>query len=75
MVERSPRVKAMDFHPELSWVMLGLYSGTIALHDYSTNVQLLLLRHVLEHSNALFIQLELFVLYLLNNGWLQDLMI
>lgn len=39
MLERSPRVKALDFHHENSWVAFGLYSGTIALHDYSTNVK------------------------------------
>ena len=40
LLERSPRVKALDFHHENSWVILGLYSGTLALHDYSTNVPL-----------------------------------
>lgn len=39
MLERSPRVKALDFHHENSWVAFGLYSGTITLHDYSTNVK------------------------------------
>lgn len=38
MLERSPRVKAIDFHPINSWVVFGLYSGTLALHDYSNNV-------------------------------------
>ena len=40
MLERSPRVKSIDFHQSNSWVVLGLYSGTIALHDYSNNVNL-----------------------------------
>ena len=38
MLERSPRVKALDFHNENSWVVYGLYSGMLTLHDYSTNV-------------------------------------
>lgn len=38
MQDRSPRVKALDFHPDQTWVVFGLYSGTLALHDYSTNV-------------------------------------
>jgi len=38
MMERSPRVKSIDFHNQNSWVAFGLYSGTIALHDYSNNV-------------------------------------
>lgn len=37
-LERSPRVKAMDFHNENPWVVYGLYSGTLALYDYNTNV-------------------------------------
>ena len=40
MMERSPRVKSIDFHNQNSWVAFGLYSGTIALHDYSNNVSL-----------------------------------
>ena len=38
MMERSPRVKAIDFHPENTWVVFALYSGTLSLHDYSNNV-------------------------------------
>jgi hypothetical protein len=38
MMERSPRVKAIDFHHQNTWVVFGLYSGTLALHDYSNNV-------------------------------------
>lgn len=37
MLERSPRVKALDFHNDNPWVVFGLYSGTLSLHDYSTN--------------------------------------
>ena len=40
MLERSPRVKAIDFHSTNSWVVFGLYSGTLALHDYQNNVLL-----------------------------------
>ena len=44
MLERSPRVKAIDFHPHNSWVVFGLYSGTLALHDYSNNVRLCIIK-------------------------------
>ncbi len=40
MLERSPRVKAIDFHPINTWVVFGLYSGTLSLNDYSNNVPL-----------------------------------
>lgn len=39
MLERSPRVKAIDFHPLNTWVVFGLYSGTLSLYDYSNNVR------------------------------------
>lgn len=42
MLERSPRVKAIDFHPHNPWVVFALYSGTLALHDYSNNVLVLI---------------------------------
>lgn len=48
MLERSPRVKAIDFHPHNPWVVFALYSGTLALHDYSNNVSLSLPRPVSE---------------------------
>lgn len=38
MMERSPRVKALDFHSEHPWIVFGLYSGTLGLYDYSNNV-------------------------------------
>jgi coatomer subunit beta' len=47
-LERSPRVKALDFHHDNTWVVSGLYSGTITLHDYSTNVYPILHRPVSE---------------------------
>jgi coatomer subunit beta' len=57
MLERSPRVKAIDFHLTNSWVVFGLYSGTLALHDYQNNVLVssnrpasALLRHRLSQS-------------------------
>ncbi len=37
MLERSPRVKALDFHPVNKWVVFALYSGCLSLHDYSTS--------------------------------------
>jgi hypothetical protein len=76
MLERSPRVKAIDFHPNNSWVVFGLYSGTLALHDYSNNVLLFFIRrHAFElykHRLFLFVQLNSFHK---KTGSLQDLMI
>ncbi len=42
MLERSPRVKAIDFHNENPWVVFGLYSGTLSLYDYSNNVSIII---------------------------------
>ena len=50
MLERSPRVKSVDFHLTNTWVVFGLYSGTLALHDYASNVPSPPPRHVFEHS-------------------------
>ena len=44
MLERSPRVKAIDFHTDHPWLVIGLYSGTLALYDYTSNVPPLLPR-------------------------------
>ena len=44
MVERSPRVKAIDFHSENPWIVVGLYSGTLGIYDYSSNVFYLLIK-------------------------------
>ena len=32
---RSERVKCVDIHPELPWVLSSLYSGNITIYDYS----------------------------------------
>lgn len=50
MMERSPRVKAIDFHSHNTWVVFGLYSGTLALYDYSNNVRLRPCRFPSRHS-------------------------
>ncbi|CAD8136859.1 unnamed protein product [Paramecium octaurelia] len=34
-VARSERVKSVELHPEYAWVLSGLYSGIITIHDYS----------------------------------------
>ena len=33
---RSDRVKSVELHPTQPWVMSGLYSGNILIHDYLT---------------------------------------
>ena len=32
---RSERVKCVELHPELTWVLAALYSGNISIYDYS----------------------------------------
>ena len=36
LISRSERVKCVELHPELPWVMAALYSGNITIYDYST---------------------------------------
>ncbi|EGR29953.1 hypothetical protein IMG5_145440 [Ichthyophthirius multifiliis] len=36
MISRSERVKCIELHTELPWVMVSLYSGNITIYDYST---------------------------------------
>eukprot|EP01017_Pseudomicrothorax_dubius_P036227 TRINITY_DN516_c0_g1_i1.p1 TRINITY_DN516_c0_g1~~TRINITY_DN516_c0_g1_i1.p1 ORF type:complete len:884 (-),score=266.35 TRINITY_DN516_c0_g1_i1:3523-6174(-) len=36
LVSRSERVKSVDLHPDLPWVLAALYSGNIAIYDYQT---------------------------------------
>ncbi|PWN42990.1 putative SEC27-coatomer complex beta subunit [Ceraceosorus guamensis] len=33
---RSDRVKSVDFHPTEPWVVTGLYSGAVHIHNYNT---------------------------------------
>lgn len=35
LVSRTERVKSVELHPELPWVLLALYSGNIRIYDYS----------------------------------------
>ena len=38
MKSRSERVKCIELHPELPWVLVSLYSGNITIYDYSNEV-------------------------------------
>lgn len=40
-VSRSERVKSVELHPELPWVLSALYSGNITIQDYTTQVNIL----------------------------------
>lgn len=44
LIVHSPRVKSVEFHPELPWILSGLYSGTVAIHDYQSQVSIFLYR-------------------------------
>ncbi|EGR29436.1 hypothetical protein IMG5_155860 [Ichthyophthirius multifiliis] len=35
MISRSERVKCIELHSELPWVIVSLYSGNLAIYDYS----------------------------------------
>lgn len=79
MLERSPRVKAIDFHPNNPWIVFGLYSGTLALYDYSNNVRIyyipIINRPVFVHLKHQISQSEPLDLYHLKIGLLLDQMI
>lgn len=36
LFSRSERVKCVELHPEMPWVLISLYSGNITIIDYST---------------------------------------
>ncbi len=36
LVARTGKVKSVDFHPTFSWILLGLYNGSISIYDYNT---------------------------------------
>jgi len=36
LVARTGKVKSLDFHPTFSWILLGLYNGSISIYDYNT---------------------------------------
>ena len=40
LVARSVKVKAVDFHPTLPWILIGLYNGAISIYDYNTQASL-----------------------------------
>ena len=37
LVAKSGKVKSVDFHPSFSWILLGLYNGSLSIYDYNTN--------------------------------------
>lgn len=38
-VKAGGRVKSISFHPNRSWVLLALYSGTVLIWDYALQCQ------------------------------------
>ena len=36
LVAKSGKVKSVDFQPTFSWILLGLYNGSISIYDYNT---------------------------------------
>ena len=36
MVTRSARVKCVEFHQSMPWVLAGLFSGNINIYDYES---------------------------------------
>jgi len=43
LVVRSERVKCVELHPELPWVLVSLYSGNLTIYDYKTQVDFLIM--------------------------------
>ena len=36
LLNRSDRVKSVDLHPTLPWVLIALYCGTVMIYDYNS---------------------------------------
>ena len=39
LLNRSDRVKSVDLHPTLPWVLTALYGGTVMIYDYNSQTQ------------------------------------
>lgn len=39
LLSRSERVKSVELHPTLPWVLIGLYAGTVIIFDYNQQSQ------------------------------------
>lgn len=35
LLSRSERVKSVDLHPTLPWVLIALYAGNVVIYDYN----------------------------------------
>lgn len=40
LVARSDKVKSVDFHPTLPWILIGLYNGAVSIYDFNTQASL-----------------------------------
>ncbi|CAN6931424.1 unnamed protein product [Brassica oleracea] len=60
-LQRSERVKSVDLHPTEPWILASLYSGTVCIWNYQTQVSLII--DILYSS--LFITRDTYVLLLL----------
>ena len=36
LLSRSERVKSVDLHPNMPWVLIGLYAGNVVIFDYNS---------------------------------------
>ena len=36
LLTRSERVKSVELHPNLPWILIALYNGTVNIFDYNT---------------------------------------
>ena len=39
LLNRSERVKCVDMHPSMPWVLISLYSGNVSIFDFETQSQ------------------------------------
>ena len=35
LLSRSERVKSVDMHPSMPWVLIALYAGNVVIFDYN----------------------------------------
>ena len=38
LVARSERVKSVDFHSTLPWILIGIHNGAVSIYDYNTQI-------------------------------------
>jgi coatomer subunit beta' len=50
LISRSERVKSVELHPDLPWVLVALFSGNITIYDYTNQVKKCIFLFFLDYS-------------------------